>query len=109
MLDETVEIHMQDLMFQEVFALEVETYDIETDIPSKHHFARTLLEAVEYIDALETANWVVSLDEDALTYFLNCVLLVHMEMWETWGTDHGLELLHQAKTTLDQFDVYYPY
>lgn len=90
--------------------LYLELMDCEVESPidglsnSHNQFVKSMLKAEEVNEV-----WETELDEDGFTYLLNIALPTYMEMWYSWGDDLGEKLLNEAKSVLDNFDVYYPY
>jgi len=105
--DDTVSLHLPTDLYQELFDCEVDPYETANDSPagSQHQFVQAMILA-EDVGGDEV---FIELTPDALVYFLNTALPTNMEMWTSWGSIEGDELLAQAKQILDDYNVYYPY
>ena len=102
---DAIPVRMPDFLYQELLECEVESLTAENPLASHHQFSQGMLNA----EKVSSTEWEVELSEDGLVFLLNIALPQGMEMWYSWGTIEGVSLLEQAKTILDEFNVYYPY
>ena len=49
------------------------------------------------------------LNETGWSYLIRIVVFIYMEMWYTWGSEEGDELLNEARAFLNTHDIFYPY
>ena len=102
-MEDLIQFTMNDLLYEELFATEADSYDDEKDPPIAQQFAKALITAKQ-----GNGFWIVEMTPDIQEHFFHNVLLPNMEMWDTWGDD-GLELIVYARTLLSNAEISCPY
>jgi hypothetical protein len=103
LVSDSVPVRFDPLLYEEIFYCEVDSNDVEDCSPGQQRFIQAMLEAHE------EGGFVVFLDGDSFDYLFQVVLPTYMEMWYTWGTHEGTDLLAASIELHEQYGVSCPY
>ena len=105
---EYVSFNIGSRLYEEIFEVEIEPYDIEIDVLEAPQIQciQGMLNAEKII---ETGQFHVTMTNDGVEYLIRVLLPESMERWYTCAGTEGVELLEEVRIFLSYFGVTYPF
>lgn len=104
---ESISFSLGKKLYDEIFECEVDPYDIsESDLSPAHiQLIQSFLEG----KIAESDKVLLTTSNDALDFLIKVILPENMEMWGTWSSIEGQNLLQESYKLLKDFGLDSPF